>query len=159
MLLVPFFTVQICLAGLPVASFVCLVQFVNSAALVDWWPVSTITVMKHLHWLPVSKRIHFKMLMYAFKALHQHMWANCWTSIDLNATGRFANSATLLCVPSTKNNLGDLSYSSAAPHLGNALPQFIREADTKNGFKRLLKTHLFGPFYSWLLTLHLTFTS
>ena len=93
--------------------------------------------------------IHFKMLMCAFKVLHglatTYTWANCWASTDLNAHLRSANSGTLLCVPSTKNKLGESSFSSAGPQtfVKCSIAGDKRSGYTKNGFKRLLNTHLY----------------
>ena len=44
--------------------------------------------------------------------------------------------------------LGDRSFTSAAPVLWNSLPSYIREANSVDSFKRLLKTYLFRKAYS-----------
>ena len=46
-------------------------------------------------------------------------------------------------VRTIKKNLGDMAFTVAAPSVFNALPRRIRQENDFNGFKTLLKTHLF----------------
>ena len=48
-------------------------------------------------------------------------------------------------VPRTRTTLGDQSFTAAGPHLWNNLPLHLRDFELSlSGFRRLLKTHLFG---------------
>jgi hypothetical protein len=111
----------------------------------------TTPIMRDLHWLPVSERIKFKVLMYAFKALHGLAPVYVNSLLDVYIPGRCLRSVTggtLLNVPKTKKKAGEAAFSSVAPRLWNALPQNVRAVNSKTGFKKLLKTHLFSSYYS-----------
>ena len=80
-----------------------------------------------LHWLPVQARIHFKMLLLAFKAIHglapvyicNLLAVKCKSSYNLRS-----NSGILLEPPRDKilATLGGRAFQAAAPHLWNELP-------------------------------------
>ena len=63
------------LYGLPIEQIAELQRVQNAAArlIMDIGKYSHITpVLYELHWLPVSARIHFKILLLAFKVIHGH---------------------------------------------------------------------------------------
>ena len=105
--------------------------------------------MKKLHWLPIEKRIKFKICLYVYKCLNNCgpiYLANSLIKKSLPSIGPVTRSAmdtTLLVVPSRKKHVGDKSFSVAGPSLWNTLPRNIREAKTVTSFKKLLKSHLF----------------
>ena len=81
-----------------------------------------------LHWPPLKQHIHFKIMLFAFKATHaieptyiQNLVS--WKSqgaYNLRSSGQiFLASPTLR----TKVTLGDRSFQVAAPKLWNALPR------------------------------------
>ena len=102
-----------------------------------------------LHWLPVSYRIQFKILLFVYK-LTLNGLAPLYLSelIELKKPGRCnlrTNSDTLLLkYPAFRSltTLGDRAFTCAAPKLWKSLPKTIRCANNVNIFKRLLKTHL-----------------
>ncbi len=103
-------------------------------------------VLVSLHWLPVSFRVDFKILMLTYKALHG--LAPQYLSellIPYTPTRDLRSSETgLLTVPLTRLRLmGDRAFSSLAPKLWNSLPIEIRQAETLSTFKSRLKTHFF----------------
>ncbi len=111
----------------------------------------TTPIMHDLHWLPVSERITFKVLMYTFKALHGLAPAYVTSLLEVYTPGRSLRSATggtILIVPKTKKLVGEAAFSSAAARLWNSLPQSLRTMDSKTNFKKHLKTHLFPKHYS-----------
>ena len=84
-----------------------------------------------LHWLPVEFRIHFKIIIITFKAIH-------------GQTPVYLQELIMLQTPTlTKKTLGDRAFLAAAPKLWNGLPSQIRNEPNFNRFKGLLKTHFF----------------
>ena len=107
-------------------------------------------VLKELHWLPVRKRIEFKILLLAYKCLHgtassylREMMKEYVPPRTLRSTSK-----NLLCEPRTNmKTYGDRSFSACAPKLWNQLPNNIRAAGSVAIFKRQLKTHLFKDVF------------
>ena len=103
-------------------------------------------VLAVLHWLPVSFRIDFKILLLVFKALHGlapayivDMLTPYEPDRSLRSSGR-----ALLHVPKTRLlTRGDRAFAARAPRLWNALPGDLRQADSVSSFKSLLKTHFY----------------
>ena len=57
----------------------------------------------------------------------------------------FSADANVLAVPpSCLRSCGDRSFVVAGPSLWNSLPRAIRAAEALQGFKQLLKTHIFS---------------
>ena len=108
---------------------------------------SITSTLKKLHWLPVDKRIIFKLLLITFKAQHSSSpsyLTDLLKQYHPPRTLRSSNQA-LLCVPKTNTIFyGGRSFAVAGPNLWNNLPKFIRQAPTSATFKSSLKTHLFG---------------
>ena len=104
-----------------------------------------------LHWLPVSQRITFKILLLTFKALHNvsppyltDLLPTYTPSCSLRSP-----SAGLLAPPVVKlSTMGARAFYHAAPKLWNSLPSHIRLLDSITKFKTALKTHLFKLAYS-----------
>ena len=112
---------------------------------------SITAVLQHLHWLPVKWRIHYKIVVLVFRALHGLAPAYVTTQITSYEPRRALRSAgtALLCVP--RHNLeryGRRSFSCAGPALRNSLPETMRLADSLNTFKSQLKTHYFKLAYN-----------
>lgn len=107
-------------------------------------------ILKQLHWLPIEKRIHYKILLLTFKCLHGK--APVYLSSLLipytpSRTLRSTN-ANLLQTPRVNmKTYGQRSFSFAAPTLWNSLPAHIRSIDTLLQFKCAIKTFLFAQVY------------
>ena len=106
----------------------------------------------NLHWLPIKYRIDFKLLLIVFKALHGQAPDYLIELIKIKSPSNYnirSNREFLLEQPSVKTlvTLGDRSFTSAAPVLWNSLPSYIRETNSVDSFKRLLKTYLFRKAY------------
>ena len=104
-------------------------------------------VLKSLHWLPVSFRVHFKILLYVFKCLNGLAPEYLSEVLCLYAPVRALRSCDQLllsCPRSRQKTRGDRAFAVAAPKLWNELPLSIRSAPTIVCFKSLLKTHLFA---------------
>ena len=103
-------------------------------------------VLRELHWLPVDKRILFKILLLTYKCV------NCLAPSYLcdlvspvqNTRVLRSNSKGLLTIPVTRmKTYGDRSFSYAAATEWNKLPMDIRQSTSVNAFKAKLKTFLF----------------
>ena len=103
-------------------------------------------VLRSLHWLPISSRIVFKILLLTFKAINGHApsyLTDLLVPYHPARQLRSSNSGSLT-VPKTKLvTYGDRSFSKGASILWNSLPQSIRASPTVSTFKSHLKTHLF----------------
>ena len=142
------------LYGAPKKQISKLQRVQNAAArlVMDVGKYSHITpVLRDLHWLPVEARIHFKVLLLAFKAIHGLAPTYIQDLIKVKSRSSYSlrsNSGILLERPKGKMlvTLGDRSFYAAAPHLWNSLPANIRTIRTCEVFKKLLKTYLFKQF-------------
>ena len=106
--------------------------------------------LKSLHWLPVEKRIQFKILLIVFKCLNGQS-PDYLTKLllpyapkrELRSTGR-----NLLTMQRTHlKSYGDRAFSRAGPKLWNALSDCIRSSQSVEYFKSKLKQHLFTTTY------------
>ena len=107
-------------------------------------------VLKELRWLPVRKRIEFKILLLAYKSLHGTAPSNLREMLKEYVPPRTLRSTfkNLLCEPRTNiKTYGDRSFSVCAPKLWNQLPNNIWAAGSVAIFKRQLKTHLFKDVF------------
>ena len=107
-------------------------------------------MMKELHWLPIPKRIDFKILLLAFKALHCAGPSYLRDLLQWHQPQRQLRSSNekLLVVPKSKlKRYGDRSFGVVAPKLWNSLPFHLRNVTELDGFKQGLKTHLFKLHY------------
>ena len=99
-----------------------------------------------LHWLPVKSRIVYKVLLYAFKILHDLAPAYLTPLLTVYKPRRSLRSENTVSfqVPKVKSvTYGDNSFIHAAPVLWNSLPPAVRNMNSIQGFKRALKTALF----------------
>ena len=105
------------------------------------------SAMKDLHWLPVEKRIIFKIATLTFKALQQKSPTYLSNLITVYKPTRVLRSSSqlLLAVPSIKSSAGRRSFSFAAPKVWNSLPLNIRSSTSLTSFRSSLKTFLFPP--------------
>ena len=84
----------------------------------------------HLHWLPISYRIKFKILLLTFKCLYGQAPNYLIDLITIKKQSRYSlrsNESIFLELPGIKTHptLGDRAFQSAAPYLCNALPSAI----------------------------------
>ena len=103
-----------------------------------------------LHWLSISDRIVFKILLITYKALNNMAPAYISELLTVYTPHRTlrSSSQSLLAPPSHRDvstiNYGRRSFSVAAPVLWNSIPLAIRNANSLAVFKRSLKTYLFN---------------
>ena len=111
-------------------------------------------VLKELHWLPIRKRIDFKILLLVFKALQGEAPQYIKDLISWykpNKNLRSANEMLLQTKPSNLVTCGDRAFSIAAPKLWNGLPIEIKASKSVLIFKSKLKTYLFKKCYENLV--------
>ena len=103
-------------------------------------------ILASLHWLPVSHRIDFKILLITYKAFHglapsyiQELLTPYTPIRNLRSS-----SGNLLAVPKSRlKSRGDAAFAVRAPRLWNDLPEELRLANSLSSFKSMLKTHLY----------------
>ncbi|XP_055496016.1 uncharacterized protein LOC129699942, partial [Leucoraja erinacea] len=107
-------------------------------------------VLKQLHWLPISHRVTYKILILTYKALH-HLAPPYLTDLlspyQPSRSLRSTSAGLLSIHKSNLRSFGDRTFSRAAPRLGNSLPQLIRNSVSLTIFQSRLKTHLFTSAY------------
>ena len=110
---------------------------------------STAPLLKHLHWLPVSTRIHFKIALLTFKSLHaiapSYLSSLVRPYVPLRALR--SSSAHQLCVPHVSTVFGSRGFRSAGPTIWNSLPLSVTLCSTIHTFRKQLKTHLFASAF------------
>ena len=144
------------LYGFPKEQIAKLQRVQNAAArlIMDIGKYSHITLaLYELHWLPVPARIHFKILLLAFKAIHGLAPAYIGNLLVIKRKSSYnlrSNSGILLEPPRGKMlaNLGERAFQAAAPHLWNELPLQLRNIGSVEIFKNSIKTFLFRQFFN-----------
>jgi len=105
------------------------------------------TRSKELHWLPVRRRVDFKLATFMYKTLHgripRYLSGDCQLISDACRRLRLSDTFTF-AVPRTKTRLGDRSFAVAGPQIWNSLQADLRLVDNYARFRRLLKGHMFG---------------
>ena len=101
-----------------------------------------------LHWLPVKKRIDFKILSLVHKCLYGEAPEYLKNLLIIQHGGRdglrSAADSMKLIIPRTQyTTFADRSFSVYGPRIWNALPKRIREIENLDQFKKQIKTFLF----------------
>ena len=102
-------------------------------------------VLATLHWLPVTFRIDFNVLLLVYKALNgmgPGYITNSLTNYTPTRTLRSSDTG-LLVTRNSHKKIGAAAFVNYAPKLWNTLPKNIRESNTLDIFKRHLKTYIF----------------
>ena len=104
-------------------------------------------VLCSLHWLPVRKRIQFKIATLTFKVLNNDQPTYLRDLLKRHEPLRSMRSADkqLLQVPDIRSANGRRSFAFASPTIWNSLPLLVKSSTTIQIFRRNLKTHLFPP--------------
>ena len=110
-------------------------------------------VLKDLHWLPIRKRIEFKILLLTFKCMQgcAPLYLRELLVKQANTRTLRSNTKNLLQIPLTNlKRFSDRAFCAYAPRLWNELPDTIKAADSVQNFKKQLKTLLFRKEFNWL---------
>ena len=103
-------------------------------------------VLRDLHWLPINRRIEFKILLFVFKALHSEAppyLCDLFNWYHPNHHLRSANTPSLVPNRNKAVKFGKRLMDTAAASLWNFLPDEIKCAPNIMIFKKHLKTYLF----------------
>jgi len=101
-----------------------------------------------LHWLPVQRRVEFKIACLVHQSLAS--LAPTYLTADIHLISEYGHRLLhssmdrTLTVPRTHNKFGVRSFAVAVPRLWNSLPTSVRQITSYGQFRRYLKTHLFG---------------
>jgi len=105
-------------------------------------------LLRQLHWLPVHRRVEFKIECLVHQSLSSIAPTYLISDIHLVSEHgrRLLRSSTdrTLTVPQTHNRFGDRSFAVAGPRLWNSLPLSLQKISSYRQFRRYLKNHLFG---------------
>ena len=97
----------------------------------------------NLHWLPVTHRIEFKIAMLVHKYINSVSPQNLIDLKKIKESPQYQlRSYRAYNAYRTKKTLGDMAFENVAPKVWNRLPLEIRQCQSLNPFKVLLKTHL-----------------
>ena len=96
-----------------------------------------IPVLRELHWLPVARRITYKVLCLVYKALHE-ISAPAYLRSLLCEHGNErvlrSTAATTLVVPRSFRSYGDRAFRVYAPKMWNFLPLHLRNSTSLASF-------------------------
>ena len=122
---------------------------IDMGSLIYWYTKSQ--YLQDLHWLPVDKRILYKMFLYVYKCLNGFGPNYLASSFSLYKQSRYnlrsAADTSRLTVPKFKSkglkSAFNRSFSLTTPTLWNSLPSELRSAASLVSFKKGLKIYLF----------------
>lgn len=103
-------------------------------------------VLQQLHWLPVTQRINYKILLLTFKTIHNLAPPYLLDLLQIATQVRSLRSSSslrLVVPPARLITMGSRAFSRSAPQLWNSLPPNLRNMDSLPQFISNLKTHLF----------------
>ena len=106
-------------------------------------------MLKELHWLPVSQRIVFKLMLIVHKSVNNiaPIYISELLKVYTPSRNLRSSNMSLLKEPTSKRTWGDRSFSVAAPRLWNHLPTKLKSCHSITRFKSLLKTHHMSQFF------------
>ena len=109
-------------------------------------------LLHSLHWLPIDKRIMFKIILYVYKSLNDlspvYLTDCLKTYVPPREGLRSSLDTTRLVVPRSSKVIGDRSFGVLGPKLWNDIPAHIRVSQTVGSFKCNLKTYLYWLYFS-----------
>ena len=139
------------LHGAPRKNIAVLQRVQNNLARVVLQKPRTVHVtplLQSLHWLPVDKRIRYKVVLLTYKVMVSKtpdylskLISERTSSASMSLR---SSSRTLLRPKFTRTNYGDRAFSASAPAIWNELPADFNFSDSLNVFKKRLKTFLFN---------------
>jgi len=111
-------------------------------------------VLRQLHWLPVRQRVHFKLAVLVFKALHAaypcYLVDDCQLVTDAGRRRLRLSEAVIVYFivnRPTSTRFGDRAFGVSGPSVWNSLPTELRQSDLSFGqFRRALKRFGFNRF-------------
>ena len=106
-------------------------------------------VLKSLHWLPIDKRINFKILCNTYKAMNGIGPSYLSEFLVPYTRGRDLRPLKndQLTIPEVNLAVGKQAFIWCAPTLWNGIPAFIRNSTSFFSFKTSFKTFYFRQEY------------
>lgn len=106
---------------------------------------SATKALRELHWLPIKKRVCYKILVTVFNCILGEAPQYLMDLIIVNNGSRsLRNSDNKLIVPRVKRKtFASQSFSVYGPRIWNRLPEYVRLETKRDEFKKKLKTFLF----------------
>ena len=106
-------------------------------------------ILRNLHWLPVNKRIVYKIPLFMFKCLNgmvpRYLADRFAKNTDVFSYSTRFQASNCVLNPATRLQILWRSFAIAGPTMWNALPFELRQPGlTLSDFKNRLKTHLFS---------------
>jgi hypothetical protein len=104
-------------------------------------------VLKKLHWLPIKKRIEYKLATLTFKVLASNQPSYLSELLCRYVPVRSLRSSdkNQLVIPDIRSANGRRSFKFAAPTIWKSLPVALRNSTSLGSFRAHLKTFLFPP--------------
>ena len=107
----------------------------------------TFSYLRQLHWLPIARRIDFKLCQYVHKFFTNQTpsyFNNNLSGYTPRRTLRSSDDKTQLFKPRFLFTLVGKRFGIAAPNIWNNLPKSIREIISTPTFKKHLKSYFFN---------------
>ena len=109
-------------------------------------------ILKSLHWLPITRRVDYKLLVLVYNALYGTGPEYIRELLTIYESGReglrSSLNVTTLVEPRTHLVTGGYrSFEKASACLWNAVPVPLRNVNSLEGFKSGLKTYLYNETY------------
>ena len=100
----------------------------------------------HVHWLPVARRITYKLCVLVFDVFLHGTAPEYLTDLCSRCSDQRLRSSTRgnFIVRRTRTRLADSSFTVAGPAAWNSLPVHIRNIQSHSAFCRHLNTYLFA---------------
>jgi hypothetical protein len=101
-------------------------------------------ILKSLHWLPIRKRIDFKVAVLTYKTITSKSPEYLYQQLNfLPDSSRRSSGKRLLVIPRIASEIGRRSFAYASASIWNSLPATLRLDPILESFKKHLKTFLF----------------
>ena len=91
-------------------------------------------VLRDLHWLPIRRRVDYKLALLVYKLLHDLALPYLADDYILASSDKFCHclhsaDVDTCIVPRTRTRFGDRSFSAAGPQIWNSLPPDLQWPD------------------------------
>jgi len=112
------------------------------------WTSSSLNICRDLHWLPVGRRITYKLRLTAWKTLHTSQPLYLSELISRYLPSRSLHSSNTNLLPRPACITSNFTFFCACTSTWNSLPAHVRSIDALSTFKRHLKFYLFQSAFS-----------
>jgi len=131
------------LFGIPVRNIHRLQRVQNCLARVvtDDWSTSSNTILSDLHWLPVQRRIDYKLTTLVCRSAPQYL--NALLTPYTPSRHLRSSDQHRLAAPRCNTCIGSRGFRNSGPSLWNSIPVELRSTASYKSFCSHLKTHLF----------------